>query len=248
MKALQINTDATIRREAISTDHHCVIVDEFLRNPDELVEFAALHAGEFSNYDSGYPGRQFHVNDDLMGDVYRFIRFEMTQHFPFFKGSMILWTLLSMVTLRPNELSARQRICHTDPIPSPGRTVYAGLLYLFKNEDLGGTGFYRWKDKELLEKVAAVEREDPERGWAYRQEKFPTFREPARYMTDSNEIAELCRTISPHFNRLIFYWGGVPHSGTISAPELLSADVKRGRLTLNVFASVLPKTGTRPAN
>lgn len=37
------------------------------------------------------------------------------------------------------------------------------------------------------------------------------------------------------------YWGGVPHSGSTVAPELLSTDVRKGRLTLNVFASVLPK-------
>ncbi len=73
------------------------------------------------------------------------------------------------------------------------------------------------------------------------QEHFPTYRKPARYMTGSNEIAELLCTIPARFNRPVFYSGDVPHSATIAAPELLSTDIRKGRLTLNVFADVLPK-------
>ena len=152
-----------------------------------------------------------------------------------------MWTLLSMVTKRPDELSEMQRICHTDPNPSPDRSIYAGLLYLFENEDLGGTGFYRYKEQELLKKAAAIVGHDPDRGLAILQENFPTYRKPACYMTGSNEIAELLCTIPARFNRLIFYSGSVPHSGDIAAPELLSRNIRTGRLTLNVFADVLPK-------
>ncbi len=238
---IRINTDATIRREAISEDHHCVIIDDFLQDPNKLVEFAADHAGEFARPDSGYPGQQFGIDDDAMTDIYRFIRSKMTMHFPFLRGGMKLWTFLSMVTKRPDELSELQRICHTDPNSSPDRSIYAGLLYLFENEDLGGTGFYRWREHELVQKAEAIEREDPGKGEAFLQEQFPTYRKPARYMTGSNEIAELLCTIPARFNRLIFYSGGVPHSGDIAAPELLSRNIRKGRLTLNVFADVLPK-------
>ena len=241
MNAIRINANAEIRRETISPDHDCVVVDDFIRDPNELVEYAANHADEFSMARSGYPGQQFQVNDEAMQDIYRFIRFEMSKHFPIFRTGMKLWTFLSMVTLGPDELSSRQRFCHIDPIPGPNRTVYAALLYLFQDEDLGGTGFYRWKEWDLLEQAAAIELGDSEKGMAFRQDNFPTFREPARYMTESNEIAELLHSIPARFNRLIFYWGGVPHSGTIAAPELLSSDIRKGRLTLNVFADVLPK-------
>ncbi len=134
-----------------------------------------------------------------------------------------------------------QRICHTDPMPNPGRTVYAALIYLFEDENLGGTGYYRWKDRDLEENVAALQRGEADENWEFRPENYDMYRKPARYMTESNEIAELIKTVPARFNRLIFYWGGVPHSGSIVAPELLSTDVRKGRLTLNVFASVLPK-------
>ena len=114
-------------------------------------------------------------------------------------------------------------------------------MYLFENEGLGGTGFYRWKDFEVMQKAAAIEREDPHKALALLQENFATYREPARYMTKSNDIAELLCTIPARFNRMVFYSGDVPHSGAITSPELLSTNIRKGRLTLNVFADVLPK-------
>ena len=241
MKAIQINTNATIRREAISEDQYCVIVDDFLQRPDELVDFAALHASEFSWQASSYPGPMFRIDADAMTDIYQFIRTRMTKQFPFFKGNLDYWTYLSIVTVRPNELSCLQRICHTDPERSPNRAPYAALIYLFDNQTLGGTSFYRWKNLELVQEAEAIGLENPDRALAFLQEHFPSFRKPPCYMTGSNEMAELLCTIPARFNRLIFYPGEIPHSGAITAPELLSADVRKGRLTLNIFASVLPK-------
>ncbi len=242
LPVIRINTDASIRREAISEDQYCVVIDDFLQDPHELVEFAAQHTGEFSVPERGnYPGPLFRVDGDAMTAIYGFIRSKMTKQFPFLRGSMVLWTFLSMATTQPDKLSHRQRICHTDPTSAPGRTCYAALLYLFENEDLGGTGFYRYREPELVQKAKAIEREDPDKGLAFLQENFPTYREPACYMTGSNEIAELLCTIPARFNRLVFYSGIVPHSAAITAPELLSTDIRQGRLTLNIFADVLPK-------
>ncbi len=238
----RINTDAEIRREAISENQDCVIVDDFLQDPHEILEFAARHVGEFSIPErSAYPGVLFGVNDGAMTDIYRFIRFKMTKQFPFLKGGMYLSTFLSMVTMRPDELSPLQRLCHSDPSPSPDRIIYGAVLYLFENEGLGGTGFYRWRERELIRKAEAIGREDSNKGLAFLQENFPTYRKPACYMTGSNEIAERLCVIPARFNRLIFYSGEMPHSGDIAAPELLSKNIREGRLTLNIFANVLPK-------
>ncbi len=239
---IRINTGASIRREAISEDHHCVIVDDFLQDPHELIEFAAHRAVEFAIAKSYYPGLFIDVNNEAMTDIYRFIRFQMTRHFPFLRGDLKLSTFLSMVTFQPNELSAVQRMCHTDPAPDPNRRPYAALVYLFENEELGGTSFFNyWKKHELLKEVEAIGDEEPDKALEFLLENFPTFRKPASYMTESNEIAELLCTIPARFNRMIFYSGRIPHSAAITAPELLSKDVRKGRLTLNVFADVLPK-------
>ncbi len=193
---IRINTGASIRQETISKDHHCVIVDDFLQNPHELVDFAAHHAVEFTIAKSYYPGLFVDVNDDAMTDIYRFIRFQMTKHFPFLRGNLKLSSFLSMVTFRPDELSAVQRMCHTDPAPDPSRRPYAALLYLFENEELGGTSFFNYSEKyELLKEVEAIAREEPDKALEFLLENFPTFRKDASYMTESNEIAELLCTI-----------------------------------------------------
>ena len=242
MNVIPINADAVIRREAITGDHDCVIIDNFLQDPHELVEFAAQNAGEFSMPERGnYPGPLLRIDGDAMTNIYGYIRSKMTKHFPFLRGNMSLWTFLSITTTRPDELSYLQRMCHTDPTSARNRRCYAALIYLFENEGLGGTGFYRWRDAELVLKAKAVERENPGKSLAFLQEHFATYREPARYMTGSNEIAELLCTIPARFNRLVFYSGTLPHSASITAPELLSGDARKGRLTLNIFADVLPK-------
>lgn len=239
---IRVNTGASIRREAISGDRHCVIVDDFLQNPYELIEFAADRGNEFSKAKSYYPGLFVAVDDDAMTDVYRFIRFQMTKHFPFLRGNLKLSTFLSMITLRPDELSVVQRLCHTDPAPDSSRTPYAALLYLFENEELGGTSFFSYLEKyELLKEVEGIASEDPDKAEEFLLQNFPTFRKPASYMTESNEIAKLLCTIPARFNRMIFYSGQIPHNATITAPELLSKDVRNGRLTLNIFADVLPR-------
>jgi hypothetical protein len=242
MNQFRINPHTEIRKQQISANQYCVIADDFLLNPRGLVEYAASHRDEFAMPPRGnYPGLLFRVDGDAMTDIYLFIRSRMTRQFSFLRGNMTLWTFMSMATTRPDELSHGQRMCHIDPTSTPDRTCYAALVYLFENEDLGGTGFYRWREPELLRQAKTLEREDPLRASAFLEEHFSTFREPARYMTESNEIAELLCTIPARFNRLVFYSGTVPHSAAITAPELLSTNTRQGRLTLNVFADVEPK-------
>ncbi len=244
LQRIRINTDASMRRHAIYEDYDCVIADDFLQDPLEIVEFAAHHADEFSipeSDKSDYPGLLLGVDDDAMTDIYHFIRSKMTKRFPFLRGGMNILTYLSMVTLQPYELSIKQRLCHTDPSTSPDRANYAAVMYLFENEGLGGTSFYRWKDYDLLQKANAIELEDSEKALAFLQKHSATYREPSRYITGSNEIAELLYTIPARFNRLVFYSGDVLHSAAIAAPELLSNDFRKGRLTLVCFVSALPK-------
>ncbi|MDX1562171.1 MAG: DUF6445 family protein, partial [Gammaproteobacteria bacterium] len=118
------------------------------------------------------------------------------------------------------------------------------LLYLFEDERLGGTSFFRWKQEAAVWKGIELLRNDRAQGEDYMREQFETFRGPPKYMTDSNEMAELLYTAAPKFNRFVFYSGDLPHTGAITAPELLSDDPRQGRLTLNLFFSALPK-GTR---
>ena len=57
----------------------------------------------------------------------------------------------------------------------------------------------------------------------------------AGYMTQGNAWFEKLLAVPPRFNRAVFYSGAIFHAGDILAPERLSADPRRGRLTLNGF-------------
>jgi hypothetical protein len=240
MTPLRLNPHATLRREQITARDFCVIVDDFLAAPASLVEYACSHPAEFSHPNIGYPGVQIRLNDDAMAEIYRFVRSKMSKEYAFLRGRIGIRSLLSMVTLPPERLSFMQRICHVDPHAGAGRAKYAALLYLFDDARLGGTSFYRLRDEQLVWQGVSLLRRDVAQGEEFMKQHFETLRGPPSYMTGSNDVAELIYTVPPRFNRFVFYSGDLPHTGAVEAPELLSDDPKRGRLTLNLFFSVMP--------
>ena len=126
MRAIQINPHVEIRRETISRNQYCVIVDDFLQDPHEVVEYATDHAGEFSMPKRGnYPGPLRRVDGDAMTDIYGFIRSKMTRHFPFLRGNMSLWTYLSMTTMRRAALASRTNRRKKN---CPGRQIYVRAI------------------------------------------------------------------------------------------------------------------------
>jgi hypothetical protein len=182
-----------------------------------------------------------------MQEIQRFIRLRLSRVLPFHRGGINLIARLSLVTLKPEELSCLQRICHIDPHYGANRRTYAGVIYLFTNPDLGGTAFYRWKAPEIVDHAMDLAPHDPDAALRLFEAHSEVFRQPPRYMTDSNDLADLLSVIPAKFNRLVFYDGEHPHSGYISAPELLTDEFTSGRLTLNFFASVNSKDMTETA-
>lgn len=238
MKTIEINPEPDIQVRQITEDSHCVIVDNFLRNPEVIVEFACSNAEKFERQEVGYPGVLYDVNRTAMSEVQRFIRSHMSRQFSFLKGDIRTTTYLSMATMQPGELAPLQRLCHSDPRERIDRRNYAGLVYLFDDESLGGTGFYRWKEQKRIEEATALELKQPGSSLAFLQEHFEMYRAAPQYMCGSNEVAELLLDVPARFNRFVFYSGDIPHSAHIPQPDLLSADFSKGRLTLNCFTSV----------
>ena len=225
----------------IDGGNDCIVIDDFLAEPDALVEFACSVADDFELQDVGYPGVLLDVPPAATADLLRFVRGPMGEHFGYLRGGVRMDCYLSMITKPPETLSSLQRLCHTDPQPDGARRNFAGLVYLFDNADLGGTGFYRWTERAHIEKATALELESPGSATTYLQEHFEMFRAPPRYMNGSNDVAELLLEVPPRYNRLIFYPGDQPHSAHVPQPDLISPDFARGRLTLNCFASVRPR-------
>ena len=238
---VKINPDLTIEMVRISDTVACACIDDFLLNPEKLVDYAGARADAFVTVERAYPGVVLPVPDDGLQALYQFIRNEMSRIFSFCRGGIDFYTQFSLATLQPEEFTLIQRLCHSDPRLADDRRNFAALLYLFDDPAMGGTGFYRWRDVDFWHEMSERQRDDPNAGREILEERFRMFRDPPCYMTDSNEAAELLDVAPARFNRLIFYSGDVPHSAFIRRPELLSPDPARGRLTLNCFASVLPK-------
>lgn len=238
---LKLNPNLEIQASQVNDQQVCVVIDDFLLDPQEAVAFACEHAGEFINLERSYPGIVLPVDNLLLGDLNRFIQREMSRLFPFCRGGINFHTQFSLATLQPEDFTWIQRLCHSDPRLEPGRVNFAALLYLFDQPEMGGTAFYRWKDPEFWQEMTVRQREDPSAGLDVLQEKFQMFRDPPCYMTESNEAAELLDRVPAKYNRLVFYSGDLPHSAYIENPGLLSPDPARGRLTLNCFVSALPK-------
>ena len=238
---LKINPRLEFQASRVTDDQTCVVIDNFLQTPQEAVDYACAHADQFAMPERAYPGLVLPVDNRLVNNLNQFIQREMTRMFPFCRGGIDFHTQYSITTLQPRDFTWIQRLCHTDPRLEAGRVNYAALLYLFDDPDMGGTGFYRWKNPEFWEEMATMQREDPDAGLDVLKEKFQTFRDPPRYMTESNEAAELLDVVPAKFNRFVFYSGEMPHNAYISDPGLLTPDPAGGRLTLNCFASALPK-------
>ncbi len=216
------------------------VVDNVLENPDALVDFAIQRASQFTML-PGPPGPRLLLGEELLDDLHRLVRSKLARHFPIFRSGIKLRACLSNVTLAPAELTKLQRMCHIDRRQSLTGRTYAGLIYLFRNPDLGGTGLYRWNKPNLIQEAEKLFEEDPEASMRYLNEETDYFNEPPQYMTSSNDIADLLAVIPAKYNRLVFYNGEEPHSGHITHPELLTDDLSKGRLTFNFFADVRPQ-------
>ena len=231
-----------VDRVAIDPDHDCLVVDDFLLNPDEIVDWAQDHLDRFFMQERAYPGLILPLSEHLAAPLHGFIRSRLSRAFGFLRGDIEYQTQLSLTTLRPGDFSWIQCLPHSDPRLEAGRANFATVLYLFDNPALGGTGFYRWKDKAFWQEMTAGQVDDPEYGLDILRERFEMFRSPWAYTTESNDAVELLTMIPARFNRIICYSGDLPHNAFVTQPELLTGDPRTGRLTLNSFASVWPRT------
>lgn len=238
---IRINPDPVVEHHPVNDEFFAIIVDDFLLNPDEVVEYARNMHAEFEMQERGYPGRVLEVEPEALDEIHQFWRSRLSRIFSFARSDFIDSCLLSLTTLQPENFSWIQRLPHTDWRRDPGRDNFALLVYLFDNPDLGGTGFYRYRDSKFWQSVMPRQMDDPDGGLSIVQTRYPMFTEPPTYPSESDEAVELLSMIPAKFNRMICYSGDVLHSAHIPDASLLKDDCMSGRLTLNSFAAVWPK-------
>lgn len=209
----------------------CLVVDDFLLNPQAMVELAVAWRRHFlSPGTSVYPGLELWMPPAVTGLLDEWFR----QHARAALGarrSLRTDCRLSMVTLPPDALQPTQWFCHRD---NPGLDANlvrcASVLYLFHDAGFGGTSLYRpTRPMDEIERmVQDTVRLDAE-AFCSRWDIAPG------YMHGSNAYFERVLQVPARFNRAVFYDGGVFHCSDNGPAGELSDDPRQGRLTLNGF-------------
>ncbi|QNA89816.1 hypothetical protein G4G28_17420 [Massilia sp. Dwa41.01b] len=237
MTTKMFNPRPLIRSISLPGFKPCVVIDDFLLDPEKMLAFAAARRAAFA-VDAGnyFPGPEVAMPSDFTALLSEFFTLHIR---PLLGGRRTLQATsrLSMVTKPPGTLQPLQRICHSDTMvgtrrvdSQAGEAMAASVLYLFRDPDLGGTSFY--KPRRPPEEIAAL-------NWEARALTGEAFSRllggPPGYLTSSNGYFEQIGTVPAAYNRAIFYDGAILHSGQIDRPERLSNDPEEGRLTLNGF-------------
>ena len=215
----------------IAGRHHVHVVDDALVDPHALVEYAAAHAGEFRELAvNGYPGPELRMPEAFSAQLDAFVATHFRARFGV-RRTERMYSRLALTLTPPERLAPSQSICHIDRLNDRAdQRVLASVLYLFDDPRLGGTSFYAptRPPAEIIPLIDDGGRLDA----AAFEAKYGI---APGYMTASNPWFEKLLTVPARFNRLIVYEGTLFHSGEITHPELLDADPRRGRLSLNGF-------------
>ncbi|MDH4289419.1 MAG: DUF6445 family protein [Aquincola sp.] len=225
------NATPSVSRVELAPGSRVTVIDDVLSDPHALVDLAVRHRTAFTRATTNaFPGLELPLPQTVLD---RFAE-HFSQHARAAIGARRVLSAsgrLSLVTLPPAALGALQRVCHRDRLAARAdQCVGAAVVYLFRDEQLGGTSFFRSRHdvaatETLIRRWSTTDAQTftAETGW------------PAGYMLSSNQHFEHVARIDARWNRMVCYDGSLFHGSHIERPELLSDDPSRGRLTLNLF-------------
>jgi hypothetical protein len=205
-----------------------LVVDDFLSEPEALVDYAAAHGG-FGPAAASYPGVSAPAPGIYSFALRAFLGPAVAEAFGLdgFKVGRERIDF-SMITTPPERLAQVQRMPHIDNT-SPDH--FAVLHYLCAPAH-GGTAFYRHR-------ATGFETVDAGRFEAYKSavehDLAALGPPPAGYIAGDDAIFERIAGFDAVFNRVLVYRGHSLHSAEVGAEEGFDADPRRGRLTANAF-------------
>ena len=225
------NSQPRIERIDFSDGQFCLLVDEALREPEQLRDYAVARREHFRHAGfNAYPGIELPVPPQASAALEEFFRRHVRDLLDA-RRNVRMNSRLAMVTVPGAQLQARQWLCHRDSAwIDPRHCIAASVLYLFDDPSLGGTSFYAPK---LAPPAIDVLIHDS--STASNEEFARKYQLAPGYMAESNAYFERIGRVEPKWNRMIFYDGRTFHSGEVGSPRALSGDPMRGRLTLNGF-------------
>lgn len=231
MQTALFNPQPSITAFPLKNGQQCWIVDDVLLQPERMQQWAIEQRSSFVMAPfNAYPGLEFPMPQTISDALRDFFNLHMRNRFEA-RRMLMMNARLAMVTLLPEQLQARQWICHRDSAwVDPKHCIAASVLYLFDNANLGGTDFY--SPIKPMPQIERLVHDASTLGNADFLLKYPI---AANYFQGAPEYFECIGRVPAKFNRMIFYDGRIFHCADIRANEALIVDPARGRLTLNGF-------------
>jgi hypothetical protein len=205
-----------------------IVVDNFLSDPDLLVELAAESPFDGVS-DAFYPGCRAPIPPIYCFAIRAFLGNIIAEVFGLAAGNVTgELSHFSLVTTPPQKLNPVQRMPHYD---TTNPKQLAVLHYLCAPEH-GGTSFYRHRG-------TCFEFVDQARAQTYARAvaaELPTLgATAAKYICGDDARFERTYSVPAAFNRVIIYQSINLHSADIGAAFDFDANPRRGRLTANSF-------------
>lgn len=224
------NPTPVVQRVALGDAAACVI-DDALREPGRWVELACRHAGGFVEAPgNAYPGIELPMPESIVAQCMAFFDQHLREQFGL-RRTLDGHAKLAIATHPEARLQPFQVMPHVDrQHVEAGQAAIALVLYLFEDEALGGTSFYRPRvdASHLATLFTDAAQQDVETFCALHGL-------PRAYPAAGNAWFERMHTVPARWNRLVVYPGTVFHSSHVPHPARLQADPATGRLTLNGF-------------
>lgn len=213
--------------EKIGTEGNAVaVIDGALTTPDDAIGLAASR--NFTPIGPYYPG----VRASLGGETAAAFAAGLSPVIGEALGlSATRWrgeAFFSIVTAAPDSLAPIQRLPHFDGLEV---TRVAALVFL-AHADFGGTSFYRHRATGF---EAITAERYPLYGEALKADVARHGLPPPDYIGDGAPLFDEIANFPQAFNRLLLYRGNVLHCSRMRNTHALSADPRRGRLTINMF-------------
>jgi Family of unknown function (DUF6445) len=206
-----------------------IVIDNFLSDPEILIDYAAMHSTFEGVSDAFYPGVRAPIPPIYCYALRAFLGGLIAEAFDLQDRSLVgELAHFSLVTTPPSQLNLWQRLPHID---NTNPKQLAVLHYLCGPEH-GGTSFYRHRGTQF-------EFVDEARSAVYQQAlaaELTALGPPScDYISGDSRQFERIASFAAAFNRLLIYRSINLHSADIRAGFRFNPDPRLGRLTANTF-------------
>jgi len=207
-----------------------IIIDDYLPNPNKIINFALKECNFDQDKKSFYPGMRALLPKEYVTSCLRPLIPHLYSIYgiPKHLSPHIVDTRFSLITNKAKDLEAIQTLPHFD---TPSRYTIAILHYL-NDQPHGGTGLFRHKPTgyEHIDEPKQTEY------FSYIEKYVDIFnKSEAAYCPAESDSYECYKTLEFKLNRLVAYPGCLLHTALVNPETDIDNDARTGRLTANML-------------